>query len=94
MFLGFSSSKRFSSEEHQIPSWDDHKLLLLSPSGHIGTEKSSRDECEAKPAGELQAILQTALSSAEQGCSSKQHSQTAQKAQEPVLKLLSCPSFI
>lgn len=42
------------------------------------------DECEAKPTGGLQAILQTALPCAEQGCSSKQqsHSQTAHKAQD------------
>lgn len=92
----FLKSKGFLLRNHQFPGQDDHKMLLLSPSGHIATEKSSRDECEAKPAGGLQAILQTALPCAEQGCSSKQqsHNQTAHKAWQPVLKLSSCSSFM
>lgn len=91
-FIFCLNPKAFLLRNHQIAGQDDHKLLLLSPSGHRSPGMS---ECEAKSAVGLQAILQTALPSTEQGCSSKQqsHSQTAHKAQEPAFKLSSCPCF-
>lgn len=73
-FWGFFYPKAFLLRNHQFPSRDDYKLLLLSPSGHIGIEKSSRDECEAKPTDGLQAILQTALPcAANSRATSRQH---------------------
>lgn len=96
VLLGFfMNAKAFLLRNHQSPGQNDHKLLLPSPSGHIyaATIKMPMDASEAKPADGLPAILQRAMTCAEQSrlvggrsCSSKKpEPQTKHKTREPTL---------